>query len=96
VTADLCRWRTQLRHVLSDMKFIEYPVGGYIAPHVDGVRTDEVRSDYRFLCAPSRLAPSMAISLHTTVARTHMYPYAAKVWDLSIVQGPFSVAPNPS
>jgi hypothetical protein len=36
------RGGTQLRHVLSDMKFIEYPVGGYIAPHVDGVRTDEV------------------------------------------------------
>jgi hypothetical protein len=25
--------------------------------------------------------------------RTHVYTYAAKVWDLSIVQGPFSVAP---
>jgi hypothetical protein len=29
----------------------------------------------------------------TSVARTHMYAYAAKVWDLCIVQGPFSVAP---
>jgi hypothetical protein len=27
------------------------------------------------------------------VARTHMYTYDAQVWDLSIVQGPFSVAP---
>jgi hypothetical protein len=25
-----------------------------------------------------------------------MYTYAAKVWDLSIVQGPFSVAPCPT
>jgi hypothetical protein len=33
-------------------------------------------------------------ALYTIVARTHMqYTYAAKVWDLSIVQGPFSVAP---
>jgi hypothetical protein len=33
------------------------------------------------------------ISLYTTVARTHLYTYAAKVRDLSIVQGPVSVAP---
>jgi hypothetical protein len=26
--------------------------------------------------------------------RKHMNTYAAKVWDLSIVQGPFSVAPS--
>ena len=30
------------------------------------------------------------ISLYTTVARTHLYTYAAKVRDLSIVQVPFS------
>jgi hypothetical protein len=30
--------------------------------------------------------------LHKSVARTHMYTYTADVWDLSIVQGPFSVA----
>ena len=29
----------------------------------------------------------------TTVSRTRMYTYAAKVLDLSIVQGPLSVAP---
>jgi hypothetical protein len=40
--------------------------------------------------AVSRRPP---ISLCTIVARTHMYTYAAKVWDVSIVQGPFSVAP---
>jgi hypothetical protein len=33
------------------------------------------------------------ISLYTVVARTQGYTYAAQVWDLSIVQGPFSVAP---
>jgi hypothetical protein len=39
------------------------------------------------------IALTWPISLYTTVARTHMNTYAAKVWDLSIVQGPFSVAP---
>jgi hypothetical protein len=38
--------------------------------------------------AVSRRPP---ISLYTIVARTHTYD--VKVWDLSIVQGPFSVAP---
>jgi hypothetical protein len=33
------------------------------------------------------------ISISTIVARTEGYTHAAKVWDLSIVQGPFSVAP---
>jgi hypothetical protein len=33
------------------------------------------------------------ISLYTIVDRSHMYTHAAKVWALSIVQGPFSVAP---
>ena len=28
-------------HVLSDMRFIEYPPGGHILPHVDGVRRDD-------------------------------------------------------
>jgi hypothetical protein len=30
---------------------------------------------------------------NTIVARTHIYTYDAKVWDLSLVQGAFSVAP---
>jgi hypothetical protein len=40
--------------------------------------------------AVSRRPP---ISLDTVVARTEGYTYAAKIWDFSIVQGPFSVAP---
>ena len=40
--------------------------------------------------AVSRRPP---ISLCTIVARTHMYTYAANVWDLPLVQEPFSVAP---
>ena len=33
------------------------------------------------------------IPLTRIVAHTEGYTHAAKVWDLSIVQGPFSVAP---
>jgi hypothetical protein len=33
------------------------------------------------------------IPLYTIVARSHMYTYTANVWDLSIIHGPFSVAP---
>jgi hypothetical protein len=40
--------------------------------------------------AVSRRPP---IPLFTIVARTNMHTYTAKVWDLSLVQGPFSVAP---
>jgi hypothetical protein len=43
--------------------------------------------------AVSRRPP---ISLDTMVPRTRMYTHAAKVWDLSIVQGPVSVAPSQS
>ena len=39
--------------------------------------------------AVSRRPP---ISLYTVVARTHMFTYDARVWDLSIIRGPFSVA----
>ena len=44
--------------------------------------------------AVSRRPP---ISLYKIVARTHMYTYAAQVWDSSLVQGPFLspfVVPN--
>jgi hypothetical protein len=34
-----------------------------------------------------RFATPADTSFYTIVARTHMYTYAAKVWDLSIVQG---------
>jgi hypothetical protein len=44
-----------------------------------------------FATRPSRRFPP--ISLYTIAARTHMNTYAAKVWDSSILQGPFSVAP---
>jgi hypothetical protein len=36
---------------------------------------------------------ALRFSLYAVVARTKSYTYAANVWELSIVQGPFSVAP---
>jgi hypothetical protein len=46
------------------------------------------RDAFRGFARPLRDAP---ISLYTRVSRTEGYTYG--VWDLSIVQGPFSVAP---
>jgi hypothetical protein len=43
--------------------------------------------------AVSRRPP---LSLYSTLARTHMYTRGARVWDWSLVQGPFSVAPCPT
>jgi hypothetical protein len=44
------------------------------------------------LTAVSRRPP---ISLDTIVARTEGYTHDTPAWDLSLVQGPFSVAPAP-
>jgi hypothetical protein len=43
------------------------------------------------LAAFSRRPP---IPLDTIVARTEGYTYAANVWAVYLVQGPFSVTPN--
>jgi hypothetical protein len=48
--------------------------------------------DFGWEIAHAAVSRRPPIPLDTTVARTHMYTYAAKVWDVSIVQGPFSVA----
>lgn len=45
LAAELCaRLPRALRveGICSDMRIISYPVGGFIAPHVDGVRVDDV------------------------------------------------------
>jgi hypothetical protein len=46
----------------------------------------------------SLLRDARRISLYTMVPRTGGYTYAVGVWDLSIVQGPFSFSavPNPT
>jgi hypothetical protein len=43
--------------------------------------------------APAAVSRRPPISLPRIVARTKGYTYDASVWDLPIVQGPFSVAP---
>jgi hypothetical protein len=57
-------------------------------------RRIEMFSDFGWeiaLEADSRRPP---IPLDTTVARTEGFTYASKVWDSSLVQGPFSVSPR--
>jgi hypothetical protein len=49
--------------------------------------------DFGWEIAHAAVSRRPPIPLCTVVARTHMYTYAARVWRLSIVQGPFSVAP---
>jgi hypothetical protein len=49
--------------------------------------------DFGWEIAHAAVSRRPPIFLHTIEARTRLYTYAAKVWDLSIVQGPFSVAP---
>jgi hypothetical protein len=50
-------------------------------------------TDFGWAIAHAAVSRCTLISLDTMLARTHMYTHAAKVWDLSIAQGPFSVAP---
>jgi hypothetical protein len=52
--------------------------------------------DFGWEIAHAAVSRRPPISLSSIVARTHMYTYAAKVWDLFLVQGPFSVAPVPN
>jgi hypothetical protein len=49
--------------------------------------------DFGWEVAHAAVSRRPPISFYRIVARTLMHTYAAKVWDLSIVQGPFSVAP---
>jgi hypothetical protein len=44
----------------------------------------------------ARISPRPPNRSTTTVARTQGYTYAAEVWALCVVQGPFSVAPCPN
>ena len=54
--------------------------------------------DFGWEIAHAAVSRRPPIPLHTIVARAEGYTYAPRVWDLSIVQGPFYVAPctNPS
>jgi hypothetical protein len=50
--------------------------------------------DFGWEIAHAGVSRRPPISLYRAVARTHMYTYAAEVWDSSIVQGPFPLAPR--
>jgi hypothetical protein len=50
-------------------------------------------SDFEWEIAHEAVSRRMPIFFYTIVARTHMYTYDASVWDSSLVQGLFSVAP---
>ena len=47
----------------------------------------------RSLTRPLRDASFPPVSLDTVVARTECYTYDVGVWDVHLVQGPFSAAP---
>jgi hypothetical protein len=49
--------------------------------------------DFGWEIAHAAVSRRPPISLARIIARTEGYTYAANVWDVSIVQGPFSVAP---
>jgi hypothetical protein len=51
--------------------------------------------DFGWAIAHGAVSRRPPISLYTIVARTRMYTYDAQVWDFSLVQGPFAVAPCP-
>ena len=53
-------------------------------------------TDFGWEIAHAAVSRRPPISLNTIVARSHLYTHDTKVWDLSIVQGPFSVAPAPN
>jgi hypothetical protein len=50
--------------------------------------------DFGWEIAHAAVSRRPPISLYTVVARSEGYTYAANVWDLSLVQGRFSVAPR--
>jgi hypothetical protein len=63
-------------------------------PYIAAMKTLRiVTAGFRWENAYAAVSRRPPISLDTIVARTEGNAYAAKVWDLSIVQGPFSVAP---
>jgi hypothetical protein len=55
-----------------------------------------IPGDFGWELAHAAVSRRPPIPLDTMVARTEGYANAAKVWDLSIEQGAFSVVPNPN
>jgi hypothetical protein len=54
----------------------------------------KLRLDFGWkILSPEAVSRRLPISFSRMVARTEGYTYDAKVWDSSVVHGPFSVAP---
>jgi hypothetical protein len=63
-------------------------------PYSDAKSGESQRRDFGWEIAHEAVSRHPPISINTIVARTHMYTHDANVWDLSIVQGPFSCCPR--
>ena len=62
-------------------------------PYSDATVANRNGRDFGGEIAHAAVSRRPPIPLYTIVARTHMYTYAANVWELSLVQGAISVAP---
>jgi hypothetical protein len=67
-----------------------------LAPYSDEKVANRHVRDFGWEMAHGAVSRRPPISLYTIVPRTGGDAHAAKVWDLSIVQEPFSVAPCPT
>jgi hypothetical protein len=89
---DITGGKVKRRSVITDSVQGEIQVRGASQLHSRAIHVWRPRRSAHK--APSRpCSRSPPISLHAIVARPHMYTYGANVWDLSLVQAPFSAAP---
>jgi hypothetical protein len=72
------------------VNFISHPNP---AQHSDEKVANRDVRDFGWAIAHAAVSPRPPNPSYTIVTRTEGYTCDAKVWDLSIVQGPFSVAP---
>ena len=76
--------------------FSSRPVAGCASPPPAVKKLNRDVWDFGWRIAHAAVSRRPPIPLDTSVGRTEGYTYATKVWDLSIVQGPFPVAPCPN
>jgi hypothetical protein len=74
-------------HTGEPTHFVVHPHGLLVVVKRRVLRTQST-GEVRECEAHAAVSPRPPISLDTSVARTRVYTYAAKVWDFSIVQGP--------
>jgi hypothetical protein len=83
--------QTPVREVQTPVRSVQTPARSVANPS-QGCANHHVR-DFGWEIAHGAVSRRPADSRDTSVARTHLYTYAPNVWDSSLVQGPFSVAP---